>query len=52
MKFVTKYSGKVTDDTIKGTITTDVDGKENKQELGSQARPARRRTEPDRSGRI
>jgi hypothetical protein len=32
-KFVSKYSGKVTDDTIKGTITTDFNGKENKQEF-------------------
>jgi hypothetical protein len=32
MKFVTKYSGKVTDSTIKGTITSERDGKENKRE--------------------
>lgn len=32
MKFVSKYSGKVTDDGIKGTITTDRDGKETKQD--------------------
>jgi hypothetical protein len=32
-KIVTKYSGKVTADTIKGTITTDFNGKENKQEF-------------------
>src|SRR5215468_1922979 len=32
-KIVTKYSGKVTDDTIKGTIVTDFDGKENKSEF-------------------
>ena len=31
-KIVSKYSGKVSDDTIKGSITTDVDGKENKME--------------------
>jgi hypothetical protein len=33
MKIVSKYSGKVSDDTIKGTITTDFNGKENKQEF-------------------
>jgi len=32
MKITTKYSGKVSDDTIKGTATTDFNGKENKQE--------------------
>jgi hypothetical protein len=32
MKFVSKYSGKLSDDTIKGTITTDFNGKENKQD--------------------
>jgi len=32
-KIVTKYNGKVTDDTIKGTIVTDFDGKENKSEF-------------------
>lgn len=32
-KTVTKYEAKVTDDTIKGTITTDFNGKENKQEF-------------------
>ncbi len=32
-KIVSKYAGKVTDDAIKGTITTDFNGKENKQEF-------------------
>lgn len=32
VKIVSKYSGKVTDDAIKGTIVTDFNGKENKQE--------------------
>jgi hypothetical protein len=32
MKFVTKYSGKVTDDAITGTVTTERDGKENKRD--------------------
>jgi hypothetical protein len=32
MKIVSKYSGKVSDDTIKGSITTDFNGKENKQD--------------------
>lgn len=33
MKIVSKYSAKVTDDTMKGTITTDFNGKENKREF-------------------
>ena len=32
MKFTTKYSGKLSGDTIKGTITSERAGKENKQE--------------------
>lgn len=32
-KIVSKYSCKVTDDTMKGTITTDFNGKENKREF-------------------
>jgi hypothetical protein len=32
MKFTTKYSGKLTGDTIKGTITSERGGKENKQD--------------------
>jgi len=31
-KFTTKYTGKVDEDTIKGSITTDFNGKENKQD--------------------
>jgi hypothetical protein len=31
-KFTTKYSGKVTEDTIKGTITSEFNGKENKMD--------------------
>ena len=31
-KIVSKYTGKVSDDTIKGSITTDFNGKENKQD--------------------
>jgi hypothetical protein len=32
MKFVSKYSGKLSGDTIKGSITSDFGGKENKQD--------------------
>ena len=32
-KIVSKYTGKVSEDSIKGSITTDFNGKENKQEF-------------------
>jgi hypothetical protein len=35
-KFTTKYSGKVSGDTIKGTITTDIAGKENKRDWAAK----------------
>ena len=51
VKIVSKYVGKVTDDGIKGTITTDRDGKEDKQDWDAK-KAGRRRTEPGGSGRI